>query len=87
MEDGWICIDNKKCINLKDANGLKVLCGNGNTEGVEGCDDGNTLEGDGCSSECKVETGWDCKIYTQLGKKSYCRRIVNGNSYCGNGII
>lgn len=24
------------------------------------CDDGNNLDGDGCSSTCAVETCWDC---------------------------
>ena len=31
------------------------VCGNGNTEPGEECDDGNTLSGDGCSSMCKNE--------------------------------
>ena len=26
----------------------------------EGCDDGNTVNGDGCSSTCTVESGWAC---------------------------
>ncbi len=30
-------------------------CGNGFTEGVEECDDGNTADNDGCSSECLNE--------------------------------
>lgn len=25
-----------------------------------GCDDGNLLDGDGCSSTCTVESGWEC---------------------------
>lgn len=32
-------------------------CGNGIIEGGEGCDDGNLLNGDGCSSVCLVEEG------------------------------
>lgn len=24
------------------------------------CDDGNTLDGDGCSSSCRIEDGWSC---------------------------
>ena len=30
-------------------------CGNNVLEGLEGCDDGNTADGDGCSSKCQVE--------------------------------
>ena len=29
-------------------------CGNGVVEGGEACDDGNTANGDGCSSQCQV---------------------------------
>jgi len=31
--------------------------------GTEGCDDGNTNGGDGCSRECSVEPGWSCFHY------------------------
>jgi cysteine-rich repeat protein len=30
-------------------------CGNGAVEGLEGCDDSNTADGDGCSSKCQFE--------------------------------
>lgn len=32
-----------------------ALCGNGVTDAGESCDDGNTINGDGCSSTCSVE--------------------------------
>jgi cysteine-rich repeat protein len=28
------------------------VCGNGDVEGTEGCDDGNTVSGDGCTADC-----------------------------------
>lgn len=31
------------------------VCGNNVIEGDEECDDGNIIDGDGCSSECKIE--------------------------------
>lgn len=31
------------------------ICGNGVIEGGETCDDGNTMNGDGCSSVCQIE--------------------------------
>lgn len=41
-----------------------ALCGNGqiDSSGVtsEPCDDGNTSNGDGCSSTCQIEQGWNC---------------------------
>src|SRR4051794_24809396 len=57
------------------------VCGNGQLEGLELCDDGNTADGDSCSSRCtptdpsacgngKVETGEACD---------------DGNSHNGDG--
>ncbi len=34
-------------------------CGNGQLDPGEGCDDGNTTGGDGCSSSCQSEDGCD----------------------------
>ena len=36
------------------------ICGNGEVELGEMCDDGNAADGDGCSSSCAVESGWAC---------------------------
>lgn len=36
------------------------LCGNGEPDGIEQCDDGNQDNGDGCSSICELELGWEC---------------------------
>ncbi|KAF8453055.1 hypothetical protein BGX38DRAFT_1141855 [Terfezia claveryi] len=35
--------------------GDNPVCGNGKKEGNEECDDGNTVNGDGCSSKCTIE--------------------------------
>src|SRR5262245_54637053 len=35
-------------------------CGDGFVGAGEGCDDDNTTGGDGCSSTCQVEEGWQC---------------------------
>jgi len=35
------------------------VCGNGEPEGTEECDDGNTNSGDGCSSTCTIESTGD----------------------------
>ena len=45
--------------------------------GSEQYDDGNSIGGDGCSSNCMIETNWACGS----GNPSYCHPI------CGNGII
>lgn len=36
------------------------VCGNGQVEPGEMCDDGNAVAGDGCSASCQVEAGWSC---------------------------
>ena len=52
-----------------------AVCGNGNLEGIEQCDDGNTLSGDGCSSTCQAEAAFMC-----TGSPSVC--IIR--ALCGN---
>jgi cysteine-rich repeat protein len=39
------------------------LCGNGDVDGDEACDDGNSVDGDGCDSDCKLScaTDDDCR--------------------------
>jgi len=32
-----------------------AVCGNGAREGIEQCDDGNIMNGDGCSFACQIE--------------------------------
>lgn len=36
---------------------VNPICGNGQKEGSEQCDDGNLSNGDGCSSSCQIEYG------------------------------
>ncbi len=52
VEPGW------ECPGAGEA--CRPVCGDGRRVGGETCDDGNTEAGDGCSSECQVETGWAC---------------------------
>jgi len=42
-------------------------CGDGVVDASEGCDDGNYLNGDGCSSTCRIEPCWVC-----TGQPSSC---------------
>lgn len=36
------------------------VCGDGKNFGLYDCDDGNTNNGDGCSSVCLIEDGFSC---------------------------
>ncbi len=53
---------------------IDVPCGNGQIDEKEECDDGNALDGDGCSSTCTVENGWECESQD-------CHTV------CGDGVI
>jgi fibro-slime domain-containing protein len=44
----------------------KTVCGNGKKEGNEACDDGNVIDGDGCSATCTLEP--DCSTGKCLSK-------------------
>lgn len=46
------------------------VCGNGVIEGTEACDDNDTDNGDGCSSVCAIESGYNC-----TGEPSVCTAI------------
>ena len=37
------------------------ICGDGINLGQVECDDGNNLNGDGCSSDCRIEQGFMCR--------------------------
>jgi fibro-slime domain-containing protein len=59
-------------------------CGDGinNQGGIEQCDDGNVLPGDGCNGNCKIEPNWDCP------KQGPCtRKIICGDGSIGAGEV
>src|SRR4029453_3272845 len=53
------------------------VCGDGLITGGEPCDDADTMNGDGCSSTCSVESGWACPG----GAPSVCTPV------CGDGAV
>jgi cysteine-rich repeat protein len=54
-----------------------TTCGDGVVAGPEEvCDDGNVINGDGCSSICSEEPGFDC-----VGSPSACAPV------CGDGVV
>lgn len=50
----------------------EVTCGDGFKASTEACDDGNTNNGDGCSSSCAVESGYQCRM---AGLLSMCKPV------------
>jgi len=51
------------------------ICGDGLNIGLNECDDGNTNDGDGCNSECKIENGWNC--VRRKSESDYCYDIIS----------
>ncbi|HVJ90170.1 MAG TPA: DUF4215 domain-containing protein, partial [Labilithrix sp.] len=45
---------------LKDGGVIVMGCGDGELASIEECDDGNNNNGDGCSSTCRFEIGYQC---------------------------
>jgi cysteine-rich repeat protein len=72
---------------------IPIVCGDGRTESAEQCDDGNLVDGDGCSSACSIESCGDGTIHPGLGEQ--CddgnAQSLDGCSdacaieYCGDG--
>ena len=75
-----------------------IICGNGILEGQEECDDGNTYNGDGCSSDCKSEPK-DIEVCTwqncQKGAASIsiddsypsCKEKLEANNFSGTYFL
>ncbi len=59
-------------------------CGDGinNQGGIEQCDDGNTVPGDGCNGACKVEPNWNCPP-----AGACTRKIICGDGQIGAGEV
>ncbi|USN55551.1 MAG: hypothetical protein H6765_02960 [Candidatus Peribacteria bacterium] len=57
-------------------------CGDGNIDEAAGeqCDDGNKLEGDGCSAECQLEPGSTLDMYSR-----FLDVLVEHSAPCGLG--
>ena len=59
------CSQEPSCL---DASGktqaCTAVCGDGNQDPGEDCDDGNLLDNDGCAHDCKVEPGFVCQTAT-----------------------
>ena len=66
----------------------KTVCGDGKKEGAEACDDGNVVDGDGCSASCALEP--DCSTGTCVSKcgdaiKLGSEECDDGNTQDGDG--
>jgi len=59
-----------------------ATCGDGTLlSGIEACDDGNTVAGDGCSATCSIETGYICTSNNYAGQAG-CSPLI----WCNDGM-
>ncbi len=57
------------------------VCGDGQVDAPETCDDGNGIPADGCDGNCKLEANWDCPT-----PGAAC--VYNPKAgVCGNGVL
>ncbi|QRN98391.1 DUF4215 domain-containing protein [Archangium violaceum] len=99
---GRVCPAGQRC----SANGdscLKTDCGDGIVQATEACDDGNAINGDGCSSDCRSNESCGNNIVdvvsTASGTKTEacddgntrdgdgCSADCLSNEFCGNGLV
>ncbi|GEM_PF-5461669 len=75
----WIAI----AAELKAADSSGAVCGNGFLEGLEQCDDSNTISCDSCNSLCRNEVLQTS--YQDLDIDTYGNILVSQSSYCPFG--
>jgi cysteine-rich repeat protein len=59
------------------------VCGDGRAATAidEACDDGNAVNGDGCTNECQIEDGWRCE---KVGPCTDIDECKSGEDVCGD---
>ncbi|MEO6773027.1 MAG: DUF4215 domain-containing protein, partial [Kofleriaceae bacterium] len=92
---GIVCPDPLQCAAVQPVC-ISNLCGNGVVDPGETCDDGNIMNGDGCSADCKsAEKCGDGVVNTEAGEVCDDGNTVSGDGcsadcksleQCGNGI-
>ena len=95
-ENGQTCTSDAQCqsgvCDLLGSNTCEPAntCGNGKREGSEICDDGNTNNGDACSSMCKLSNNQPCTLDSQC-QSGVCDTIGQNRceaaNVCGNGKV
>lgn len=73
------CVCSSGYSNINNPLLCSPICGDG-TVNDEDCDDGNNVNGDGCNSVCKVESGWYCYVDSGTTGPSKCLQVASGTS-------
>src|SRR4051794_8586304 len=96
---GLVCPSGSQCA-AKQSVCIKGQCGNGIIDSAAGevCDDGNIVDGDGCSADCKsnescgngivdAQTGEVCDKGADNANCGGCSADCKSDETCGNGIV
>lgn len=82
LEAGYVCDPPSPMRSASQASVChKTVCGDGKKEGAEACDDGNPVDGDGCSATCALEP--DCSTGTCASKCGDAIKL--GSEQCDDG--
>ena len=90
VEHAWQCVDAAHdSVPNTVTSSCSVPCGDGiRLNDHEACDDGNSLDGDGCSALCAVEANSSC--VEDAAGTSTCQTcgngILEGTEFCDNGL-
>ena len=98
LEVGEPCTDDTDCAsNLCNLAAIPPICappvgcGNGLLEAGEGCDDGNNMNGDGCSAACEIESGNPCAANGECASGvcdiNEAPPVCEPAGSCGNGVL
>ena len=60
IEEGFSCGSTENTATGFNFSVCSPICGDGRVVISEGCDDNNTINGDGCGSDCMIEEGFAC---------------------------
>jgi cysteine-rich repeat protein len=63
------------------------ICGDGVQANNESCDDHNTNNNDGCSSNCATEAGWTCTGQPSVCKVMFIMKSLSLSAICGDGKV
>lgn len=81
-EEGCVCDERDMCAEgLACEDGMCVvgLCGNGDLDEDEACDDGNGMDSDGCDNDCTVSAG---AVQVIAGDEHVCALFHTGDIKC-----
>lgn len=86
--DTPIGIDAGPGFSIRDGGLVAAGCGDGVLRAVEECDDGNNTSGDGCSSSCVLEVGYQCPTPGSPCTATTCGNgIEEGSEQCDDGNV